>query len=401
MAIMSTATTKLERLERYRVLDRPPGRDLQALVDLTAQICEVPTAAINLVSDDAQHQVATTGFEAAVCSREDSMCAAVLDHTETVLVPDASLDERFAANPFVTGEIGSVRFYASAPLVTGDGDTIGRLCVFDDAPRVMQAEQQEALTVLAERVVDVLELRLVTLQLEQSLRELTRTRDELRRSNEQLALFATQVSHDLRTPLTAIIANAELLAGEPVIEEDSDAAELVHGTLEGARRLATLIDGILDQATYGAQPRRRDIPLGAVLDTVLHDLSSMLQETRAHVEVGELPVVHGDRHQLYAVLLNLLTNAVKFARPGVPPHIEVRADTVSDSWRIEIADNGIGVPADRREQVFDLYARAADSTPGHGIGLSTVRRIVHSHDGRVGLECRDPHGTVAWFELPR
>jgi GAF domain-containing protein len=188
-------------LRGYGVLDgTTPNRDLQALVDMTAQICAVPNAAINLITSTQQRQVAATGFEPAICLREDSMCAIVLERPDPVVVPDATEDDRFRLNPFVTGSLGDVRFYASAPLTTPKGGIIGRLCVFDTAPRRLTAEQQQALTVLADRIVDVLELRLRSRQLEESLSDLTAAQDELRRSNELLSVFAGQVSHDLRSP---------------------------------------------------------------------------------------------------------------------------------------------------------------------------------------------------------
>ncbi len=102
------------RIDKYGVLGGVLARDLQALLDLTAQVCDVPAAAINLISSTHQHQVAAFGFEASVCAREDSMCASVLEQP-TLTVFDASQDGRFARNPFVNGEIGAVRFYATSP----------------------------------------------------------------------------------------------------------------------------------------------------------------------------------------------------------------------------------------------------------------------------------------------
>ena len=92
--------------------------------------------------------------------------------------------------------------------------------MFDDDPRQLTAHQETALVTLAERVMDILELRFRSRLLEESLQELTRARDELKRSNEHLSRFAEQVSHDLRTPLTAILLNAELMSTEPVVEGD-------------------------------------------------------------------------------------------------------------------------------------------------------------------------------------
>ena len=149
---------RVGHIDRYAVLGAPPRRDLQALVSLAAQICDVPTAAINLITASEQVQVAAHGMDPGVCAREDSMCASVLHEAEPVIVDDASLDSRFARNPFVTGEIGRVRFYAANHLVTPDGVPIGTLCVFDTKARVLDQRQREALRSLADRVVDELEL---------------------------------------------------------------------------------------------------------------------------------------------------------------------------------------------------------------------------------------------------
>ena len=186
----------------------------------------------------------------------------VLEHTDRVVVPDASLDARFRENPFVTGILGTVRFYASAPLTTPGGVIIGRLCVFDSQPRELDEAQEDALVAIAERVVDVLELRLRTRELEDSLAALTETRDELHRSNEALSVFAGQVSHDLRTPLTAIMASTEMLGQQPGVAGDEWSERLVATAFRSATRMAGMIEQILAHARVGAELRRTDTDLG-------------------------------------------------------------------------------------------------------------------------------------------
>lgn len=328
------------------------------------------------------------------------MCATVLDEPAIVVVPDASLDDRFSANPFVTGEIGDARFYASSALRSPAGIIIGRLCVFDPVPRRMTSEQQASLEVLAEQVSDVLELRLRSRQLEESLAELTRTQDELRRSNEHLLLFAAQVSHDLQNPLTAILANTELLGMQPAIVSDGSLSELVDATFHAGKRMDAMMQEVLEFAQVGSRLEFAATDLNRLLAAALADLEPAIQDSKAQIRAEVLPTVLGDAVQLYSVLLNLLNNAIKFSRPDVRPQIDVGAELFGGHrCRIWVRDNGVGVPPQAREEVFLLFARADRSLPGRGIGLATSKRIIDSHGGKIGMEEAPGGGTTVWFEL--
>jgi signal transduction histidine kinase len=387
-------------LAGFDVLRRPAGGDLQALVELTAQVCDVPYAAINLITTDEQHSIATVGVPPFVCARDDSMCAVVVDELAPVVVADASADERFCDNPLVDGRVARARFYASAPLRTGRGVAIGRLCVFDTEPSTMTAKQAGALQMLADRVVDLLELRRRSGELEESLDELTRTQEELHRSNKRLAYFAGQVSHDLRTPLTAIMLNTESVLLDPLVAEAPHVRGLLQAALDAGGRMAGLIDEMLGFAQVGASMRMVDVDLAATMAAVAEDLAPRVAERSASLEVEPLPTVVGDDQHLYSVLLNLVSNALKFCRPGVPPVVRVRAVRLEERWRFEVTDNGIGVPREQRAKVFLPFARGETDEPGTGIGLATARRIVEAHGGRIGLEDAPGGGTLAWFELP-
>ncbi len=395
-----TDEQRVAGIDSYRVLGRPPRRDLVALVEMAAQVAQVPMATINLITDTEQHQIATAGFDASVCRREDSMCNLVLHAGEPVIVPDASLDARFRDNPFVTGTIGNVRFFATHQLVTPQGVVIGSLCVFDERPRTIAAEQERLLASLAERVVDLLELELRTRELSSSVVELEHAHTELERSNEQLAAFAGQVSHDLLNPLTAVSMSLRLVL-DRLDDPSSDGSEipwLVDRAIGGADRMESLIDDLLAFARLGGQLARVTVDLGDVLEQVLEDLTTALWGAR--VEVAGLPTVVGDPVQLRAVLQNLLANAAKFTRPGEKATIEVCSARVANGWRVEVVDHGIGVPADQRTRVFEPLARIDERIAGSGIGLATVRRVIDAHGGRIGLDETIGGGTTAWFELP-
>ncbi|WP_207559353.1 MULTISPECIES: sensor histidine kinase [unclassified Nocardioides] len=388
---------RVAEIGKYRILTDPPRADLVALVGVAAQVARVPMATINLITDQEQHQVATHGFDASVCRREDSMCHVVLHEGAPVVVPDATKDPRFRDNPFVTGVIGDIRFYAAHQLVTPEGIVIGTLCVFDNEPRTIAPAQAQALQALAERVVDLLELELRTRELSTSLHELQRTQSELERSNEQLAAFAGQVSHDLRNPLTAVSLSLKMI-GEDLGGGPEQLEFLVTRAIGGAERMQSLIDDLLAFARVGGELQRVQVDLAAVLADVRDDLATALDG--ATVVTGDLPTVTGDPVQLRAVLQNLVANAAKFTRRGEPAHIEVDGTRLGDRWRIEVCDRGPGIPEDQQERVFQPLARVNDDVDGSGIGLTTCRRIVEAHGGRIGLTNSPSGGTCAWFELP-
>lgn len=400
MSVTSDEKRVLE-IDRYHVLLAPPRADLVALVEVAAQVAQVPLATINLITDTEQHQIATAGFDASICAREDSMCNLVLHEKEPVIVPDASQDPRFKDNPFVTGEIGDVRFYATHQLRTPGDIVIGTLCVFDTEPRDLGDDQEQALLTLADRVVDLLELELRTRELTSAVAELGAAHAELERSNQVLTAFAGQVAHDLRNPLSAVRMSLDLLQ-EQVESPDLDAETLAYvatRATSGAQRMQSLIDDLLSYARVGGQMGRGEVDLEAVVSDVRADLAVALEG--AEVTVGPLPTVTGDEVQLRAVLQNLVANSAKFAAPGERARIEVRGTTTADGWRLEVVDHGLGVPEADRGRVFLPLARAHEAVEGHGIGLATVRRIIDAHHGRIGIDETPGGGATVWIELPR
>jgi len=367
-------------IEAYDVLGSPPRRGLEALVELAATFTGVPMATINLITASQQWQVATHGFAASVCDREDSMCRYVVESGEPILLPDASLDERFRDNPFTTGELGDVRFYASYPLETPSGVVLGTLCVFDDVVREVDPGAEHTLAILAARVVDVLELEL--------------TSRRLAAANERLGAFAGQVSHDLKNPLSAIRMSVELAREE--VDDGSDLARLLDRAERGAQRMNTMIGELLEFARGGAAPEPFDVDLAALVAEVLEDLAGAARP--GQVEVGPLPVVRGDPVQLRTVLQNLLANAVTYSPPGEP--VLVTAQRLASGWWVGVSDRGPGIPEADRERAFEPMVRLDRTRPGSGIGLATCRRIVHAHGGRMGIDDHDGGGAVVWFELP-
>ncbi|KTR96349.1 histidine kinase [Microbacterium testaceum] len=388
---MSTAhdVTRREAIAQYRLVGAPSEPDLQGLVELAATVCGVPTAVINIIDDRMQHQVAAVGLTAASCSREDSMCAAVITTPGRVVVPDAQLDPRFATNAFVTGEVANVRFYASSPLITPAGVAIGTLCVFDDVVGELSDASAHALDLLAHQVIDVLELR--------------RIQRELVESNSQLEQFAVQVSHDLRNPLTALAGFIELAADSPEMAEAPRAAQSLVRAEAAASRMTSMVTDLLDFARMGGtRPSITEVDLAATVDAVREDLDGALVSTGAEITVGESTVVRADDTLLRVLLQNLIANAVKFTVAAErTPRIDVAVETLPDGWRITVDDNGEAIEPGLRDRLFEPMQRGHGAdVPGIGIGLATCRRIIDAHHGSIGLDASPEGGTRAWFVLP-
>ncbi|RYB95481.1 GAF domain-containing sensor histidine kinase [Nocardioides oleivorans] len=375
-------------LAAYDVIDGPHRRELDSLVELAAQVAGVPFAAVNLLDSHSQHQVATAGFEGEDSSVDHSMCRLVVESGKPIMLENAGEDVRFAENPWTTGEIAEVKYYGSHPLTTPGGITIGTLCVFDDQTHEVTPEAARGLSQLADRVVDVLELELAS-------RRLGELNDRLATSNDRLAHFAGQVSHDLKNPLTAVSLSLESLELEVT---DPFQVDTVARARRGVDRMNGLINNLLEFAQQGEAPGADVVDLDMELSAALDDLAGRVSRDR--VKVGPLPLAQGDGSQLRSVLMNLLDNAVKFTLDGEEPEVEVDSHPVDAGNRIEVRDRGRGIPAEKEERVFAPLARLDKSVEGSGIGLATCRRIVEAHGGSMGVEARDGGGTTFWFLLP-
>lgn len=229
-------------------------------------------------------------------------------------------------------------------------------------------------------------------------RELHRRNEALERSNEELERFAFAAAHDLKAPL----ARVEMaLAAAPASGPASDLLDIAR---RGAARMRQLIEDLLAFAAVGQRVGEAGlVDLDGLLDLVLADLEPAVDAAGVAVERGPLPTVVGHRLLLGQLLQNLVGNAVKFARPDVPVRVRVTAEQRKGGDLLVVADNGIGVPADRRQDVFAVFTRLnpSDAYPGSGIGLATCARVVEHHGGRIWLDDGPDGGTAVHVWLPR
>ena len=184
---------RLKVLWQYEVLDTVPEAVFDDLTELAARICGAPIALISLVDEKRQWFKSRVGLTRSETARGISFCAHAILQPDLFVVPDATRDARFAGSPLVTAD-PKIRFYAGAPLVTPDGHALGTLCVLDQVPRDLNADQRQALRVLARHVMTQLELRRHARELaaarqagDTTLEQLAATRAELATARRELA----------------------------------------------------------------------------------------------------------------------------------------------------------------------------------------------------------------------
>jgi len=229
--------------------------------------------------------------------------------------------------------------------------------------------------------------------------------EELRHSNDELEQFAYVASHDLRQPLRMISAYLGLLEKRLAPVLDGETHQFLGFALDGAKRLDRMIVDLLQYSRIGRVTSQMEpVDLGDALRDSLRHLEVAVAESGAEVRVeGRLPVCFGDRLELMRLFQNLIGNAITYARPGLPPRIEVSSRDVGDEWVVVVQDNGIGIAEADLTRVFGIFQRLVtrDKVDGTGIGLAVCRKIAEHHGGRIWAESEPDVGSRFLVALPK
>lgn len=236
--------------------------------------------------------------------------------------------------------------------------------------------------------------------------------EELRRSNNDLEAFAFVASHDLQEPLRKIRAFGDRLQQKFVPELGERGVDYVIRMQAAAERMATLINDLLSFSRVTTQKKPFEpINLNQVIGLVLEDLDYAIEDTGAKIYIESLPVIDADASQLGQVMMNLITNSMKFHKPNTPPEIRITCEEKIPSilaedqraWCcIRVEDQGIGFDQQYSERVFHLFQRlhGRDEYSGTGIGLALCRKIIERHGGTIGAVSEQGRGATFIICLP-
>ena len=226
--------------------------------------------------------------------------------------------------------------------------------------------------------------------------------EDLKRSNDDLELFAFTASHDLREPLRAINGFIELLRKVYGHKLDEKGLEYIQYAIESTKRMDDLLTGLLNYSRIQTQGKPfMPVSLKDALDNVIANLKRSIDETQAIITNDKLPTVNADESQLILLFQNLISNAIKF-HGSQKPQIHIGCKKQKDFWQFSVLDNGIGIDKQYFDRIFMIFQRlhTRDKYPGYGIGLSICKRIVERHGGKIWLDSKLDRGSTFYFTIP-
>lgn len=230
---------------------------------------------------------------------------------------------------------------------------------------------------------------------------------QLARSNRDLQDFATIVSHDLQEPLRKILAFGSRLQDRHAASLGDEGANYLERILDAASRMQSMLDALLSYSRVStrAQPPEQ-VDLNGIARDVVEDLVVRIEETQGKVEIGELPTIEAEPLQMRQLFQNLIGNALKFHRPGVPPLVQISATVSSESGpsqvHLHFTDNGIGFEEEYLERIFQPFQRlhGRSKYEGAGMGLAICRKIVERHGGSITASSTPGEGSIFKVILP-
>lgn len=234
--------------------------------------------------------------------------------------------------------------------------------------------------------------------------DLRKQAEELVASNQELERFAYVASHDLQEPLRMVSSFLQLLEKKYNKQLDAQAQQYIYYAVDGAERMKQLILDLLTYSRLGTQAQIfESVNLNQTLDDVRASLKALIQENHVVLHAEPLPNVHAIPTQMFQLFQNLISNGIKYRKPGQTPHIHIRSRENPAFWSIEVEDNGIGIDERFYERIFIVFQRLHNRSEhsGTGIGLAICKKIVERHGGSIGVNSKPGKGSTFYFSIPK
>lgn len=238
-------------------------------------------------------------------------------------------------------------------------------------------------------------------ELRKSQIKLKERKEELERLNKDLEQFVSICSHDLQEPLATIRFSCDFLMQKFSDELSVKGKEYVGYIHASSGRMAEQIKALLEHSRIGQNVKKKKVDTQELLEVVKYDLKRRIDETQATIHVGKLPKVKAYKTELRLLFQNLLSNALKYTKKGVKPHIRIASFEEENFWTFSITDNGIGIKEQDIPNIFTIFSRVPteDEYDGTGVGLAHCEKIIRLHDGKIWVESQFDVGSTFYFKL--
>lgn len=240
-------------------------------------------------------------------------------------------------------------------------------------------------------------------ELEAANRRLASMAVELERSNDELEQFARIASHDLSAPITSTRWLVDVLQARQSERLDESGRQILSQISQGLDRMSDLVEAVLTHARVGtaAISSVEAVPASEAVSIALENLRRHVETAKASVRFEDLPRVNIDKQTLSQLFQNLLSNAMKYRQPKIPPQIEISAAWKRPLWEFRVTDNGIGIEPEWFQRIFQPMQRLhGTEIAGSGIGLATCKKIVTRAGGEIWVQSEKGVGSTFRFTLP-
>ena len=292
--------------------------------------------------------------------------------------------------------------FMGVPLKSGDR-TFGMIGLANKESGYDLANQQDIET-LSLAFVEALNRKRADQEIRWLNRKLTRYSAKLVAVNKELEAFSYSVSHDLRAPLIAIDGFSRRLLENCSHTLDDKGKRFLNVIREETQRMGDLIDGLLTLSRLGRREIKPSvIDMKKLAKSVFEELKAIAPRRKVQLKIRTLSPAHGDNTMIRQVFANLLSNAIKFTGPEETSVVEIGSKVKEDENIYYVKDNGVGFDMRYVNKLFGVFERlhSAKDFEGTGVGLATVKRIIHRHGGRVWAEGKVNEGAMFYFTLPR
>ena len=389
---------RLRSVRQLGLLDSLPQESYDTITTLASEICGTSVALLTILDKDIQWFKSKKGLAADQTGRDVSFCGhAILKPNEVFEVDNALEDTRFEDNPLVLDEETHFRSYAGVPILNKQGLPLGTLCVINKTPKKLSIHQKRSLIALGKQVEILYEYHLQNT-------ELKKAQNNQLENNKILREFAGNVSHDLKMPLANMIITSDIVKAKYASVLDDKGKEYLDYIKNSGLKLSEYITGLLEY--YSEDGSKASEVKEFFLNDLLEDTIDLL-----HIDSNcdiRLPVenlnILGNSAGLGQIMMNLISSSLKYNNAE---EIVIDIDCIENEefYHFSVTDNGIGIPEENLDQIFELFTVInVNGTPderGHGIGLSTVQKLVDTMNGEISVKSTLNKDTTFNFSISK